>query len=112
MVEIAIIASDMQEVIGTAISLYLLSDGYIPLYAGVLITICDTFTFLFLERYGVRKFEAFFAFLITVMGVTFGYEFVESKPHIDTVVIICIDIWANLKTEASCRVRREAPLSD
>ncbi|VDM84187.1 unnamed protein product [Strongylus vulgaris] len=50
MVEIAIIASDMQEVIGTAISLYLLTDGFIPLYAGVLITICDTFTFLFFER--------------------------------------------------------------
>nr|CDJ91625.1 Natural resistance-associated macrophage protein domain containing protein [Haemonchus contortus] len=80
MVEIAIIGSDMQEVIGTAISLYLLSDGYIPLWAGVLITICDTFTFLFLERYGVRKFEAFFAFLIACMAVTFGFEFVESKP--------------------------------
>ncbi|KAK6740123.1 hypothetical protein RB195_008538 [Necator americanus] len=82
MVEIAIIASDMQEVIGTAISLYLLSDGYIPLYAGVLITICDTFTFLFLDRYGIRKLEAFFVFLISVMAVTFGYEFAESKPDI------------------------------
>ncbi|KAK6053618.1 metal ion transporter, metal ion transporter family [Cooperia oncophora] len=74
MVEIAIIASDMQEVIGTAISLYLLSDGKIPLWAGVLITICDTFTFLFLERYGVRKFEAFFAFLIACMAASFGFE--------------------------------------
>ncbi|KAI6188573.1 hypothetical protein M3Y98_00369100 [Aphelenchoides besseyi] len=39
MVEIAIIASDMQEVIGTAIALYLLSNQAIPLWAGVLITI-------------------------------------------------------------------------
>ncbi|EYC44427.1 hypothetical protein Y032_0462g1903 [Ancylostoma ceylanicum] len=93
MVEVAIIASDMQEVIGTAISLYLLSDGYIPLYAGVLITICDTFTFLFLERYGVRKFEAFFAFLITVMGVTFGYEFVESKPHVGALFTGMVVPW-------------------
>ncbi|CAD6195655.1 unnamed protein product [Caenorhabditis auriculariae] len=80
MVEIAIISSDMQEVIGTAISFFLLSNGAIPLWAGVLITICDTFTFLFLEKYGVRKFEAFFCFLITCMAVTFGYEFGRSKP--------------------------------
>ncbi|KAF1758933.1 hypothetical protein GCK72_015393 [Caenorhabditis remanei] len=81
LVESAIVGSDMQEVIGTAISFYLLSNGAIPLWAGVLITICDTFTFLFLEKYGVRKFEAFFCFLITCMAVTFGYEFGVSKPN-------------------------------
>ncbi|KAI6201789.1 hypothetical protein M3Y96_00879800 [Aphelenchoides besseyi] len=68
MVEIAIIASDMQEVIGTAIALYLLSNQAIPLWAGVLITIVDTFTFLFLDKYGVRKFELFFCFLISIMA--------------------------------------------
>ena len=46
----------------------------IPLYAGVLITIADTFTFLLLDKYGLRKLEAFFGFLITVMAITFGYE--------------------------------------
>lgn len=66
MIEIAIIGSDMQEVIGTAISLYLLSNGKIPLYIGVLITIMDTFTFLFLDKYGLRKLEAFFGFLMYV----------------------------------------------
>ncbi|KAK2562150.1 Natural resistance-associated macrophage protein 2, partial [Acropora cervicornis] len=60
MVEIAIIGSDMQEVIGTAIAFYLLSDGKIKLWAGVLITISDTFIFLFLDKY--------------VMAVSFGYE--------------------------------------
>uniref|UniRef100_A0A0K0DV27 Divalent metal transporter n=1 Tax=Strongyloides stercoralis TaxID=6248 RepID=A0A0K0DV27_STRER len=80
MVEIAIIASDMQEVIGTAIALYLLSNKNIPLWGGVLITIIDTFTFLFLDKYGVRKFEAFFAFLITVMAATFGYQFFATPP--------------------------------
>lgn len=74
MVEIAIIGSDMQEVIGTAIAFYLLSDGKIPLYAGVIITIADTFTFLLLDKYGLRKLEAFFAFLITAMAITFGYQ--------------------------------------
>lgn len=81
MVEIAIIGSDMQEVIGTAIAFYLLSNGRIPLWAGVLITIADTFTFLLLDKYGLRKLEAFFGFLILVMAVTFGYEYVTVAPN-------------------------------
>ncbi|XP_075880578.1 natural resistance-associated macrophage protein 2-like [Nelusetta ayraudi] len=80
MVELAIIGSDMQEVIGCAIALNLLSVGRIPLWAGVLITITDTFVFLFLDKYGLRKLEAFFGFLITVMALSFGYEYVLAKP--------------------------------
>ncbi|XP_076326741.1 solute carrier family member malvolio isoform X1 [Tachypleus tridentatus] len=86
MIEIAIIGSDMQEVIGTAIAFYLLSNKVIPLYGGVLITVADTFTFLFLDKYGLRKLEAFFGFLITVMAVTFGYEYVQVGPTQSEVV--------------------------
>ena len=75
MVEVAIIGSDMQEVIGTAIALFLLSQRHIPLWAGVVITIVDTFFFLLLDKYGLRKLEMFFAFLIAVMATAFGYEF-------------------------------------
>ncbi|KAM3872139.1 natural resistance-associated macrophage protein 2 [Diretmus argenteus] len=80
MVELAIIGSDMQEVIGCAIAFNLLSSGRIPLWAGVLITIIDTFVFLFLDKYGLRKLEAFFGVLITIMAVTFGYEYVRVSP--------------------------------
>ncbi|CAH0548774.1 unnamed protein product [Brassicogethes aeneus] len=80
MIEIAIIGSDMQEVIGTAVAIYLLSNRSIPIWVGVLVTIIDTFTFLFLDKYGLRKLETFFGVLITVMGVTFGYEFFKSSP--------------------------------
>uniref|UniRef100_A0A8C8SJJ5 Natural resistance-associated macrophage protein 1 n=1 Tax=Pelusios castaneus TaxID=367368 RepID=A0A8C8SJJ5_9SAUR len=80
MIEIAIIGSDMQEVIGTAIAFSLLSAGRIPLWGGVLITIIDTLFFLFLDKYGLRKLEAFFGLLITIMAVTFGYEYVVVKP--------------------------------
>ncbi|XP_039885212.1 natural resistance-associated macrophage protein 2-like isoform X1 [Simochromis diagramma] len=80
MVELAIIGSDMQEVIGCAIALNLLSVGRIPLWGGVLITITDTFVFLFLDKYGLRKLEAFFGFLITIMALSFGYEYVLVKP--------------------------------
>lgn len=68
MTEIAIIGSDMQEVIGTALALYMLTNRWLPLWAGVLLTILDTVTFLFLDKYGLRKLESFFAFLITVMA--------------------------------------------
>ncbi|CAH1789396.1 unnamed protein product, partial [Owenia fusiformis] len=81
MVEIAIIGSDMQEVIGTAIAFYLLSNGTIPLYGGVLITIADTFTFLLLDKYGLRKLEAFFGVLISIMAITFGYQYGVSAPN-------------------------------
>ncbi|XP_028388620.1 natural resistance-associated macrophage protein 2 isoform X1 [Phyllostomus discolor] len=81
MVELAIIGSDMQEVIGSAIAINLLSIGRVPLWGGVLITIADTFVFLFLDKYGLRKLEAFFGFLITVMALTFGYEYITVRPN-------------------------------
>ncbi|XP_077369359.1 natural resistance-associated macrophage protein 2-like isoform X2 [Festucalex cinctus] len=80
MVELAIIGSDMQEVIGCAIAFSLLSSGRIPLWGGVLITIIDTFAFLFLDKYGLRRLEAFFGLLITIMAITFGYEYVMVRP--------------------------------
>jgi natural resistance-associated macrophage protein len=42
-------------------------------YGGVLITGADTFTFLLLERYGLRKLEALFAVLVTTLAITFGF---------------------------------------
>ncbi|KAK9504989.1 hypothetical protein O3M35_009147 [Rhynocoris fuscipes] len=86
MMEVAIIGSDMQEVIGTAISIYLLSSGKVPIWGGVLITVLDTLTFLFLDKYGLRKLELFFALLITIMAVTFGYEFFYDLPDIVQVL--------------------------
>lgn len=81
MIEVAIIGSDMQEVIGTAIALNMLSNGVIPIWGGILLTIVDTFTFLFLDKYGLRKLEAFFCFLIAVMAASFGYEYFYVLPN-------------------------------
>ncbi|MBA0592125.1 hypothetical protein Gorai_009112, partial [Gossypium raimondii] len=58
----------------------ILSNGALPLWAGVLITASDCFIFLFLENYGVRKLEAFFAVLIATMAVSFAWMFGETKP--------------------------------
>ncbi|KAL8117675.1 metal transporter Nramp3-like [Apium graveolens] len=80
MAEVALIGSDIQEVIGSAIAIKILSRGVLPLWAGVVITASDCFIFLFLENYGVRKLEALFAFLIATMAVSFAWMFGETKP--------------------------------
>lgn len=51
----------------------------------MIITILDTFTFLFLDKYGLRKLELFFGFLITMMAVSFGYEFIVVKPELGEI---------------------------
>jgi len=81
MTEFAIIGSDIQEVVGSAIAINILSQGKIPLYAGALITAADTFTFLFLEKYGVRKLEAVFCSLLGIMAISFGVEYAISAPN-------------------------------
>lgn len=78
--ELAIIGSDIQEVIGSALAIHILSQGTIPLWEGCLITAVDTFTFLFLESYGLRYLEAFFGSLILVMVGMFGWMYIYAGP--------------------------------
>lgn len=40
----------------------------------------NSFIFLFLENYGIRKLEAFFAVLITSMAFSFAWMFIDTKP--------------------------------
>lgn len=40
----------------------------------------NSFIFLFLENYGVRKLEAVFAVLIGTMALTFAWMFGDAKP--------------------------------
>ncbi|XP_022947683.1 metal transporter Nramp3 [Cucurbita moschata] len=81
MAELALIGADIQEVIGSAIAIKILSNGALPLWAGVIITALDCFIFLFLENYGVRKLEAVFAVLIATMAIAFAWMFGETKPN-------------------------------
>jgi manganese transport protein len=76
--EIAIAATDLAEVIGTAIGLELLF-GLDPLY-GVLLTGLDTFAFLAIQRLGMRKMEAFILVLVGTIGVCFLIEIVLAQP--------------------------------
>ncbi|KAL2895092.1 Metal transporter Nramp2 [Bienertia sinuspersici] len=75
MAEVAVIAADIQEVVGTAIAIQILSNGVFPLWASV-----SSFVFFFLESYGVRKMEAAFAIMVTTMVVSFAYMFVDAQP--------------------------------
>lgn len=78
--EIAIIATDLAEVIGMAIGLQLLF--HIPLLWGVLLTFSDTFILLFLINKGMRKMEAFILVLVGVIGLAFFVEMFFAKPDV------------------------------
>src|SRR6478609_4927687 len=65
--EIAIIATDIAEVIGTAIGLNLIFG--IPLEIGVIITALDVFLILYLQRLGFRWVEALVIALLGVIAV-------------------------------------------
>ena len=82
--ELAIVGSDIQEVVGSAIAFRILF-GF-PLYVGCLITALDTFTFLGLHAFGVRKLEAFIAVLIGTICVCFWITFVMSKPDVGSIL--------------------------
>jgi manganese transport protein len=76
--EIAIIATDIAEVIGTAIGLNLLFG--IPLELGVLITALDVFLILWLQKKGFRWLEAFIITLLGVIAVCFGIQIALADP--------------------------------
>ena len=76
--EIAIIATDIAEVIGTAIGLNLLFG--IPLELGVLITALDVFLILWLQTKGFRWLEAFVIVLLGVITLSFGIQIFLADP--------------------------------
>ncbi|MBA3971545.1 MAG: Nramp family divalent metal transporter [Bacteroidetes bacterium] len=76
--EIAIAACDLAEVIGMAIGLQLLFG--MPLLVGVSISVVDTILLLVLQRYGMRKMEAFILALVATIGIAFIAELIFAKP--------------------------------
>ncbi|EYU24597.1 hypothetical protein ABFS82_04G111100 [Erythranthe guttata] len=76
--EIAIVACDIPEVIGTAFALNMLFK--IPLWLGVLITGLSTLVLLLLQQYGVRKLEILITFLVLTIAGCFFAELAYAKP--------------------------------
>lgn len=78
--ELAICATDLAEIIGTAIGLYLLFN--IPLEWGVLLTGLDVFLVLALQRVGFRWIEAFIISLLVIIFGCFGVQMILAEPDI------------------------------
>jgi manganese transport protein len=77
--ELAICATDLAEIIGTAIGLYLLFN--IPLEWGVVITALDVFIVLALQRLGFRWIEAFIITLLIVIFGCFATQIILAQPN-------------------------------
>ncbi|PKA52275.1 Metal transporter Nramp3 [Apostasia shenzhenica] len=82
--ELAVVACDIPEVIGTAFALNMLFN--IPVWCGVLITGLSTLLLLFLQQYGVRKLELLITFLVLTMAACFLIELGYAKPQASEVI--------------------------
>ena len=76
--EVAITATDLAEVIGTAIGLNLLF--HIPLEIGVIITAADAFLILALQAFGFRWIEAFVVAMLGVIAACFAVQIALAQP--------------------------------
>lgn len=76
--EIAITATDLAEVIGSAIALKLLFG--LPLLYGVLLTAFDTLLLLLLSHIGIRKLEGVVVALVGTIGLAFLVEIILGQP--------------------------------
>ena len=76
--EVAITATDLAEVIGTAIGLNLLF--HIPLEIGVIITGADVFLILALQAFGFRWIEAFVVAMLAVIAACFAVQIALAQP--------------------------------
>ena len=81
--EIAIVATDLAEVIGTAIALKLLFG--LPLVWGVLLTAGDVFLILALEKRGFRRVEAFIIALMVIIMACFVGQMILSQPSVAAI---------------------------
>ncbi len=77
-----------RQVLGSAIALKILIGT--PLWLGCIITVLDTFVFLMLHLYGVKKLEAFFLALVGVMALAFCTNFFIDAPSPGILFSSCI----------------------
>jgi manganese transport protein len=82
--EIAIAATDLAEVIGSAIALNLLFN--MPLPVGVVLTGFDVLLILYFQRKGFRVLESIVAGLIVIIMVSFLYEMIISQPSLSGIL--------------------------
>ena len=76
--EIAIVACDLAELLGSALALNLLFG--IPMAVGVCLTTLDVLVLLLLQNKGFRYTEAIVVTLVATIAVCFGVQVLMSKP--------------------------------
>lgn len=81
--EIAMMATDLTGVIGTAIALRLLFG--LPLIYGILLTILDVLIVLLFLRFGIRRIEFIVLSAILIVGIIFGVEVFRAHPPVATI---------------------------
>lgn len=82
--ELAIIACDLAEVIGTAVALQLLFG--LPLLGGALLSILDALVVLLLMNRGFRYLEAFVIALLGIIALCFGIQLVAAAPPVHSIM--------------------------
>lgn len=76
--EIAMMATDLTGVIGTALSLKMIFN--LPLIWGVILTIFDVFIVLWFMRFGIRRIEVIVVIAILMVGMIFAIEVGHVHP--------------------------------
>lgn len=91
LLELAIVGADIQETIGSAIALSILSGGAIPLWAGCILISISAFLLLLLDRFGFRQLEIVFLVFTSVEAIALGINFFSAQippiPVIEGLVI-------------------------
>src|SRR5258708_35752470 len=82
--EVAIIATDIAEVIGTAIGLSLVFG--IPLEIGIFITALDVFLILYFQKLGFRWIEGVIISLLCVTAICFAIQIALANPYWGAVI--------------------------
>ncbi len=84
MAELAIIATDIAEVIGTAIGFKLLFGW--PLPVGIAVTTADSLLIIALQRFGFRTIEAIIIGILGIVAVCFTIELALAHPDWQAIV--------------------------
>ncbi|KAJ9670278.1 hypothetical protein PVL29_026680 [Vitis rotundifolia] len=81
--EVAVIAADIPEVIGTAFAINILF--HVPIWGGVLLAGLSTLLLLGLQRYGIRKLEVAIGVLVLVVGGCFCSVMAHARPSVKDI---------------------------
>ena len=78
LLEVALVGADIQETIGSALAISLLSGGRVPLWGGCILVTASAFLVLLLERCGARHLEAVFGGLIAMQGISSAINYAQA----------------------------------